>query len=187
MSTVRIRNAEIAKKAPEEYLPPISAKVNPPKTQFEEVAPLMEEKLMASPDIAESKMPEMKSGDSAMIDSTISESKLDDPSMMDSQMTDMDMSSERMAMDIPESELMVENSDPMMEESLASKVRYVKIMTKITPLNIRDKPSNDSRVIGKIKKGAVIRLIGENSNWYYIAYATGKTGWVSRQYSKEVK
>ena len=194
--------AEIAKEPVKEFLPAITTETKPVETQFEEATPLVEEKLMDNSRMAESSVPEMNMGEPPMMDSKMSEPKMEnpemmdskmsepkmeDPAMMDTKMSDMDMNSDGMAIDIPESELMVDNSDPVMEESSASKVRYVKIMTKRTPLNIRDKPSSNSRIIGKVKKGAVVRLIEETSNWYHIAYATGKTGWVSRKYSKEVK
>ncbi len=192
--------AELAKEPAKEFLPPITEETKKPvETQFEEAVPLVEEKLMDSSNMAESKVPEMKMEDPAMMDSKSPETKIEDPmdsmmeatmedpAMMDSKISDMDMGSDGMAIDIPESELMVDKSDPVIEAQPTSKVRRVKIMTKRTPLNIRAKPSINARVIGKVKKGAVVRLIEETSKWYHIAYATGKTGWISRKFSKEVK
>jgi hypothetical protein len=179
--------AEIAKEPAKEFLPPIAETTKAAETQFEEAAPLVEEKLMDNSSMMESKAPEMKMEEPPMMDSKMSEPKMEDPAMMDSKMSDMDMGTDGMAIDIPESELMVDKSDPTMEMESGSKVRNIKIMTKRTPLNIRAKPSSNARVIGKIKKGSIVRLIEETSGWYHIAYATGKTGWVSRKYSKEVK
>lgn len=184
--------AEMAKEPAKEFLPPITEPTKPAETQFEEAAPLVEEKLMDNSSVMESKAPEMKMEEPKMeappmMDSKMAEPKMEDPAMMDSKMSDMDMGMDGMAIDIPESELMVDKSDPIIEKKSASKVRQVKIMTKRTPLNIRAKPSSNARVIGKIKKGAVVRLIEETVEWYHIAYATGKTGWISRKYSKEVK
>jgi tetratricopeptide (TPR) repeat protein len=189
--------AELAKEPAKEFLPPITEAKKEVETQFEEAAPLVEEKLMESSSMMESKTPEMKMENPAMMDTKISEpkmgeppmmdTKMEDPGMMDTKMSDMDMGTDGMAIDIPESELMVDKNDPVMDMGSSSKVRQVKIMTKRTPLNIRAKPSARARVIGKVKKGAVVRLIEETSEWYHIAYATGKTGWISRKYSKEVK
>ncbi len=194
--------AEMAKEPAKEFLPPITEEAKKSaEPQFEEVTPLVEEKLMDSSNMMESKAPEMKMEDPAMMDSKMSEPKMEDPTMMDSKMdpkmedpammdskmSEMDLSSDGMAIDIPESELMVDKSDPAMEIKSSSKVRRVKVMTKRTPLNIRSKPSANARVIGKIKKGAIVRLIEETEEWYHIAYSTGKTGWISRKYSKEVK
>jgi tetratricopeptide (TPR) repeat protein len=185
--------AEMAKEPVKEFLPPIAEATKAAETQFEEAAPLVEEKLMDNSSMMESEASEMKMEDPAMMGSQMSEPKMkdsaimEDPAMMDSKMSDMDMGTEGMAIDIPESELMVDKSDPTMEMESGSKVRSVMIMTKRTPLKIRDKPSSNARVIGKIKKGAIVRLIEETSGWYHIAYSTGKTGWVSRKYSKEVK
>jgi hypothetical protein len=194
--------AEMAKEPVKEFLPPIAEATKAAETQFEEAAPLVEEKLMEGSSMMESKASEMKMEeppmmgsqmsepkmeDSAMMDSKMPETKMEDPAMMDSKMSDMDMGTDGMAIDIPESELMVDKSDPTMDMGSSSKARQVKIMTKRTPLNIRAKPSSNARVIGKVKKGAIVRLIEETSDWYHIAYATGKTGWISRKYSKEVK
>lgn len=194
--------AEMAKEPAKEFLPPITEPTKAAETQFEEVAPLVEEKLMEGSSMMEAKASEMKMEeppmmgsqtsepkmeDSAMMDSKMPEVKMEDQAMMDSKMSDIDMGTDGMAVDIPESELMVDKGDPAMEVESSSKVRQVKIMTKRTPLNIRAKPSASARVIGKVKKGAVVRLIEETSGWYHIAYATGKTGWISRKYSKEIK
>ncbi len=185
--------AAMAKEAVKEFLPPIAEETKSAETQFEEAAPLVEEKLMDNSSMMESKAPEMKMEEAPMMGSQMSEPKMEDsammedPAMMDSKMSDMDMGTDGMAIDIPESELMVDKSDPTMDRGSASNVRQVKIMTKRTPLNIRAKPSSSARVIGKIKKGAIVRLIEETSRWYHVAYATGKTGWISRKFSKEVK
>ena len=179
--------AEMAKEPVKEFLPPIAEATNVAETQFEEAAPLVEEKLMDGSSMMDSKAPEMKMEEPPMMDSKMPETKMEDPAMMDSTMSDLDMGTDGMAIDIPESELMVDKSDPTMDTGSGSKVRNVMIMTKRTPLNIRAKPSSSARVIGKIKKGAIVRLIEETSGWYHVAYATGKTGWISRKYSKEVK
>jgi tetratricopeptide (TPR) repeat protein len=179
--------AEMAKEPVKEFLPPIVETTKAAETQFEEAAPLVEEKLMDGSSMMDSKAPEMKMEEPPMMDSKMPETKMEDPAMMDSNMSDLDMGTDRMAIDIPEFELMVDKSDPTMDAGSGSKVRNIMIMTKRTPLNIRAKPSSSARVIGKIKKGAIVRLIEETSGWYHVAYATGKTGWVSRKYSKEVK
>lgn len=50
-------------------------------------------------------------------------------------------------------------------------------------LNIRQKPSTQSKVLGKLHTGDKIKIEGETSNWYKINYE-GKTGYVSKKYVK---
>ena len=85
--------------------------------------------------------------------------------------------------------------EPDIKGSLASmeptiktaEVRKVKVITKVSVLNIRAQPSPKSRIIGKLKKGAEVRLLNETNYWYRIVYSTGKDGWISKRYSEEIK
>ncbi|PCJ26983.1 MAG: hypothetical protein COA97_04610 [Flavobacteriales bacterium] len=52
-----------------------------------------------------------------------------------------------------------------------------------TLLNVRKKPTTDSKVVGQLKNGKKIKIIGEETGWYHIK--TSKySGWVSMKYVK---
>lgn len=49
-------------------------------------------------------------------------------------------------------------------------------------LNVRSGPSLHSKIVGTIKKGTEVEIIGANGDWYQIRYAKNKTGWASKRY-----
>lgn len=55
------------------------------------------------------------------------------------------------------------------------------VITQNTSLNIREKPSTESAVIGSVPKGAEITVNGEWNGWYAMEYQ-GIKGYVSAQY-----
>lgn len=50
-------------------------------------------------------------------------------------------------------------------------------------LNVRQKPSMSSKIIGKLYNGNKVEIKGESGNWYEIEYK-GKTAYVSKKYVK---
>ena len=60
-----------------------------------------------------------------------------------------------------------------------------KFTVEPTALNVRDKPSANSNIIGKVFKGDTIYGIKENDSWTTIKF-DGKTGYVSSKYINEV-
>lgn len=60
-----------------------------------------------------------------------------------------------------------------------------KFTVEPTALNVRDKPSANSNIIGKVFKGDTIHGIKENDSWTTINF-DGKTGYVSSKYIHEV-
>jgi len=63
-------------------------------------------------------------------------------------------------------------------------VKKVKVMTKNNPLRVRSKPSKEGEIISRLKKGSVVPLMEEHGDWFLVEYAKGKTGWISRKFSK---
>ena len=55
------------------------------------------------------------------------------------------------------------------------------VATQQTPLNIRDQPNMNGRVIGQAPKGAEVTILGENGDCYLIRYQN-TTGYSSKQY-----
>lgn len=56
--------------------------------------------------------------------------------------------------------------------------------TKETPLNIREEPQQDSKILGQIPKGANIEISDEFNGFGYVAYGDVE-GWVNLEYCKE--
>lgn len=48
-------------------------------------------------------------------------------------------------------------------------------------LNVRQKPSTSAKIIGKLKNGATVTIVGSTNGWYKIKYGSGY-GYVSAQY-----
>jgi uncharacterized protein YgiM (DUF1202 family) len=72
---------------------------------------------------------------------------------------------------------------------------YILIVTKSRTLNVRQKASSLSSVVGSLLNGSQVPFTGITANdsvnlnglWYQVEYAKGKLGWVSSDYSKKIK
>ena len=64
--------------------------------------------------------------------------------------------------------------------------KRVRIMTRDTPLRVREKPDAQSKVVAQIRKGLVVPVFEEAKDWFWIEYQKGKKGWISKKYSKLV-
>ncbi len=76
------------------------------------------------------------------------------------------------------------NSDDDEEEE----TEYVQcqVVTKRDPLNIREEPDKDSRVLGQVPKGEYVNLLEEtDDDWWYIEY-DGIEGYCAAQYLEVV-
>lgn len=51
-------------------------------------------------------------------------------------------------------------------------------------LNIRDKPSSSSNVLGKLVVGDEVTVIGEERTWLEVVTADGTSGWISGKFVK---
>ena len=60
-------------------------------------------------------------------------------------------------------------------------VKIGKVKVGNSRLNVRNKASMSSKVIGKLYTGDKVEIIGENANWYKINYK-GKTAYISKKY-----
>ncbi|MBO1627231.1 SH3 domain-containing protein, partial [Bacillus arachidis] len=52
-----------------------------------------------------------------------------------------------------------------------------------TNLNIREQPTTQSKVVGKLKKGTTVQVLGKEKDWAKISH-DGKEGYVSLQFLK---
>ena len=84
------------------------------------------------------------------------------------------------------------------KQSIESEVEgegYILIVTKGNPLNVRQKASSLSPVVGSLLNGSQVPFMGITANdpinrnrfWYQVEYAKGKLGWVSGGYSKKIE
>ena len=84
------------------------------------------------------------------------------------------------------------------KQSIESEVEgegYILIVTKGNPLNVRQKASSLSPVVGSLLNGSQVPFTGITANdavnrnrfWYQVEYAKGKLGWVSGGYSKKIE
>ncbi len=59
-------------------------------------------------------------------------------------------------------------------------------VNKNSLLNVRAAPTTKGKIIGKLKNGDMRPLLEEKENWFQIEFKDGKTGWVSRLFSKRL-
>jgi len=77
----------------------------------------------------------------------------------------------------------VETPKEIEKERKKSKKGIVAVKTL---LNVRNKPEKKAKVVGQLKNGKKIKIVGEEKGWYHIK--TSKyAGWVSNQYVKLYK
>ena len=79
-------------------------------------------------------------------------------------------------------------------KSIKERIQYsIIVSTKGNSLNVRNKPSSSSPIIGSLLNGSKVPHIKNNidtignDSWFYVEYLTGRFGWVSGKYSKKLK
>ena len=73
------------------------------------------------------------------------------------------------------------------EEPQPKNDKDILFMSEISSLNIRSGPSTSYKIVGSLKKGAMVPLVEKvNSGWYKTVYK-GKDAYVSSSYTKEVE
>lgn len=69
------------------------------------------------------------------------------------------------------------------EEVAAPVSGDVRIVTA-EALNIRDRPSSSSNVLGKLIAGDEVTVVGQERTWLEVVTADGKSGWISGKFVK---
>jgi len=72
---------------------------------------------------------------------------------------------------------------------------YVEVVTESRTLNVRQKASSRSPVVGGLPNGSQVPFTGVTANdalnsnkfWYQVEYVKGKIGWISADYSKKLQ
>lgn len=59
-------------------------------------------------------------------------------------------------------------------------------MVATISVNVRDRPSNDSSVIGTLQGGGAVAVLGTHQGWMQIADGSGLSGWVYGRYLRPV-
>ena len=70
---------------------------------------------------------------------------------------------------------------------------YIEVVTESRTLNVRQKASSRSPVVGSLPNGSRVPFTGVTANdtlnsnkfWYQVEYAKGRLGWISANYSKK--
>ena len=65
--------------------------------------------------------------------------------------------------------------------------KKVKVVTRKSPLRVREDPDLDSRILASVPKGSLLPFIEEENGWYKIEFSDGQMGWVSKKYSQLVE
>lgn len=55
------------------------------------------------------------------------------------------------------------------------------VITKDDPLNVREQPNANSKILGTVPKGGTVSIISNDGEWYEIKYGSGN-GYVSKKY-----
>ena len=55
------------------------------------------------------------------------------------------------------------------------------VITKKDPLNVREQPNTNAKILGTVPKGGAVSIIKDDGEWYEIQYGSG-TGYVSKKY-----
>ena len=71
---------------------------------------------------------------------------------------------------------------------------YIEVVTKSRTLNVRQKASSRSPVVGNLPNGSQVPFTGVtaddpvnlNAIWYQVEYANGRLGWISGSYSEKI-
>lgn len=71
------------------------------------------------------------------------------------------------------------------KSSASAKSHQVEVVTESMSLNVRSEPSVTGAIVAKVKKGAMLRVIEEKDDWVRVAYATGKSGWISKKFVRD--
>jgi uncharacterized protein YgiM (DUF1202 family) len=72
---------------------------------------------------------------------------------------------------------------------------YIEVVTESRTLNVRQKASSRSPVVGSLPNGSRVPFTGVTANdganlngfWYQVEYVKGKLGWISADYSKKIQ
>ena len=72
---------------------------------------------------------------------------------------------------------------PAATEAVEAPSGDIRIVTA-EALNIRDRPSSSSNVLGKLVAGDSVTVIGQERTWLEVVTADGKSGWISGKFVK---
>ena len=66
--------------------------------------------------------------------------------------------------------------DPEEEDPEEEEKQYGTVKTNGSNLNVRRKASTSSKILGKLKNGSKVEILGKSGNWYIIPYSSGDNG-----------
>lgn len=80
----------------------------------------------------------------------------------------------------------LENNSKVLTSRTESKTRLI-VKTGDQSVNIRQRPTTDSKAIGKAEDGDVFEFISTDSEWYEVKLPDGLTGFISATYIEEIE
>jgi tetratricopeptide (TPR) repeat protein len=77
------------------------------------------------------------------------------------------------------------STPPVKQAEKVEKGRKVKI--KVKSLRVRATPSDKATAVARVKGEAIVQILSEKGDWYKIAYAKGKMGWIAKKFTVPMK
>jgi SH3-like domain-containing protein len=71
-----------------------------------------------------------------------------------------------------------EGDEAWIHESLLKKIPA--IIVKAPLVNVREKPSTDSRILFQAEKGVSFKRLGKMGDWFKVRHADGDIGWIHK-------
>ena len=99
--------------------------------------------------------------------------------------TGMEMKREKTSMVAPNSSTEMQSEKPTVAKKTLP-IKRVRIVTRNTPLRVRESSDSKSRVVAQIPKDSIVPVFQEKKDWYQIEYQAGKKGWISKKFSRQV-
>jgi len=86
----------------------------------------------------------------------------------------------------PSAEMKREKPTPSVPAVKPAPQKRVRIVTRKTPLRVRESPNNKSKVVSALSKDTVVPVLQETKDWFQVEYEKGKKGWIVKKYSKQL-
>lgn len=73
--------------------------------------------------------------------------------------------------------------EPEYRQPVVEDVTSGQVIVTSPALNVRSGPSTSHSVVGKLREGHVVKILGNAMGWYYIQLPDGRYGWIMAKYT----